>query len=588
MAAALTLAAGIAQARPTGLDVSSYQGAPAWGSVHSAGYSFAWAKATEGTYDQDGDYTYNMSNGKSAGLYMGAYHFARPDLDSPSTEGNYFWNFASGYIKNDGKSANPMLDYETFNGVVGASGYTAWANAWFNTVFNSAANNNVVVKPTIYISACNGCDVGGDVGNWTSWIANYNGESSQTGSPWSVCTSCDIWGGWNLWQWTSSGSVPGISGSVDLDVFNGTSAGFVSQCVISTGGTGGQVTYSNYVGPIEINTDGTLEMFLITNGTPAHEYQTSANGSWAALFNMGGITGIPAISTIRNKDGRLEIFCANSSHTIYHNYQTAPHSAWSGWFSLGGTGTNLQSVVNKDGRDEVFCIGSDGYIWHKWQTNTSGAWNSSWSSMGGQHIKAGYVVAQNSDGRLEIFGVSDNGDVWHNYQTAAGLGWNGWIDLGGNGINPRLAFGQDTDGRLEIFGVGPSGDIQHNYQYKGGGGAWNGWGSMGGTGCQPGFVCGMNIDGRLELFCVQTSNNDVWHKYQNVAGGAWTDWYDFGGNNQDPQLVVANNANGAMQVFGIGKTSKTIWTNYQSNPGGTWNGWFNMYNANAVFFYGQP
>jgi GH25 family lysozyme M1 (1,4-beta-N-acetylmuramidase) len=592
--AALALAFGADRAvaqRPLGVDVYEGQGQPNWTSVKNSGISYSWAKATEGTYYQDPDWSYNQSSGRSAGLYMGSYHFARPDLDSPGSEASYFWNFANSKILNDGKTVYPALDYETFNGHVGASSYSDWANQWFNTVFNDAAGNSVTIKPVVYVSACNAGYLDSSMGNWITWIANYNGENPQSGTPWSVCSSDDLWGGWNNWQWTSSGSVGGIGGSCDEDVFNGNISSFVSQMVISTGGTGGGTSSAAFVGPIAINTDGTLEMFCVTsNNVPAHEYQNSPNGSWTALFNMSGITGIPAIAVATNTDGRLEIFGVNTAnHNVYHNYQTAPHSAWSGWFSLGGSGiTNLQAVCNADGRLEVFGIGSDGYISHLWQTNAGGAWNTSWADMGGSHIKAGYVLAKNSDGRLEIFGVSDNNDVWHRYQNSAGGSWNSWIDLGGNGINPRLAFGQDADGRLEIFGVGSGGDIQHNFQVKGGGGAWNGWGSMGGTGCQPGFVCGINPDGRLELFCVQTSNNDVWHKYQNVAGGAWTTWYDFGGNNQDPQLMVCNNQNGAMQVFGIGKSSKTIWTNYQTNPGGAWNGWFNMNNAGVKFFFGQP
>src|SRR5579884_2674997 len=577
--------------RPLGIDVYEGQGQPNWSSVKGSGISYAWAKATEGTYYQDPDYSYNQSHGRSAGLYMGAYHFARPDLDTPGAESSYFWNFANGYILNDGKTVYPALDYETFNGYVGASSYSDWANQWFNGVFNSASANNVTIKPVVYVSACNAGYLNSTMGNWITWIANYNGESPQTGTPWSVCSADDLWGGWNNWQWTSSGSVGGISGACDEDVFNGNSSSLVSTMVISTGGTGGGSSSASCVGPIAMNTDGTLEMFCInTDNSPAHEYQTSANGSWTALFDMSGITGTPAIAVATNTDGRLEIFCVNTANkNVYHNYKTAPHSSWAGWFSLGGSGiTNLQAICNQDGRLEVFGIGTDGYIWHIWQTNAGGSWNSSWSDMGGEHIKAGYVVADSSAGKLQLFGVGDNNDVWHRYQNTPGGSWTSWSDFGGNGINPRLAVAQDADGRLELFGVGSGGDIQHNYQTKGGGGAWNGWFSEGGTGCQPGFVCGINPDGRLELFCVQTSNNDVWHKYQNVAGGSWTPWYDFGGNNQDPQLMVANNANGALQVFGIGKASKDIWTNYQKTPGGGWNGWFSMGNAGVKFFFGQP
>ncbi|HZQ46068.1 MAG TPA: GH25 family lysozyme, partial [Verrucomicrobiae bacterium] len=69
--------------RPIGVDVSHYQGSINWSSVKGAGYSFAWAKATEGTYGEDDTFVNNENNGKGAGVYIGAYHFARPDLTSP-------------------------------------------------------------------------------------------------------------------------------------------------------------------------------------------------------------------------------------------------------------------------------------------------------------------------------------------------------------------------------------------------------------------------------------------------------------------------------------------------------------------------
>src|SRR5437660_5619159 len=82
-------------ARPLGIDVSSYQGGSInWTSVKGAGYVFAWAKATEGATVTDADYTVNANNGKTAGVYMGAYHYAHPELNSPSTEAAHFWSVA--------------------------------------------------------------------------------------------------------------------------------------------------------------------------------------------------------------------------------------------------------------------------------------------------------------------------------------------------------------------------------------------------------------------------------------------------------------------------------------------------------------
>ncbi|MGI8967158.1 MAG: glycoside hydrolase family 25 protein, partial [Limisphaerales bacterium] len=129
----LALGAGHAMAqRANGIDVSRYQGTINWVSVRGAGYTVAWAQATRGSYLVNANFTANMSNGKAAGVLMGAYHFAEPAVNSPSTEANYFWNLAGPYIVADGKTLMPMLDVEVFTGHVGASSYSDWANQWYN------------------------------------------------------------------------------------------------------------------------------------------------------------------------------------------------------------------------------------------------------------------------------------------------------------------------------------------------------------------------------------------------------------------------------------------------------------------------
>jgi lysozyme len=213
--------------RPLGIDVSSFQGGINWSSAHSGGVKWAYAKATEGTYYQDSQFHNNINNGKAAGVQMGAYDFSRPDLYSPSTEANYFWSFAGSSIIADGKSLYPMVDFETFNGVVGASSYTAWMNAWASDV---KAKTSHFLHPIIYCSAGSGaCDLieydkSGGI-TLSAWIANYNGENLYTGTPWSCCTCCNAWqagcGGanWTMWQVSSTGAIPGISGNVDLDAY---------------------------------------------------------------------------------------------------------------------------------------------------------------------------------------------------------------------------------------------------------------------------------------------------------------------------------------------------------------------------------
>jgi lysozyme len=222
VALALTLGPGRAQANNLlGIDVSHYQGSPNWASVKSCGPQYAFAKATEGNYYQDSSFNSNMANGKAAGLQMGAYDFARPDLISPATEANYFWAFAGGKIVADGKSLYPMVDFEVFNGHVGATSYTAWFNAWSADV---EAKTTHFLHPVIYCSAGTGaCDLS-TACTLSAWIANYNGQNLYTGNPWSCCTGCNYVSpgtknGWTYWQVSSTGAICGISGNVDLDAY---------------------------------------------------------------------------------------------------------------------------------------------------------------------------------------------------------------------------------------------------------------------------------------------------------------------------------------------------------------------------------
>ena len=67
-------------ARSAGIDVSDYQGditPTEWTQIHNDGKDFAWSKATEGGGFTASTFVNNMNRGTTAGMYMGAYHYAR-------------------------------------------------------------------------------------------------------------------------------------------------------------------------------------------------------------------------------------------------------------------------------------------------------------------------------------------------------------------------------------------------------------------------------------------------------------------------------------------------------------------------------
>lgn len=218
---ALTVPTNSAFAKCKGIDVSHYQGSVTWSSVYNAGLRFGFAKATEGDYFQDSTYHNNMQHGKAQGLNMGAYHFARPDLNGPVHEANYFYAFASSEFGNGGNTIMPVLDLEVWNGGhVSATSLTDWANQFADQMASKLHADGHTHKALVYGSACNVCNYNSNI-NGKAWIANYNGQDPDTGTPWSVCSSCNVWGGWSFWQYTSTGSVSGVSGNVDRDVYNG-------------------------------------------------------------------------------------------------------------------------------------------------------------------------------------------------------------------------------------------------------------------------------------------------------------------------------------------------------------------------------
>ena len=220
-----------------GIDVSSSQGSINWTSVKSDGVDFAYVRATQGTNFEDTYFSTNMTKGKAAGIQMGAYEISEPYADTPAEEANYFWNYAGGYIKADGKSISPAITFTAFEGHEGAPTYTAWFNAWSADV---QAKTSASMHPAIYVSACAGaCDLTTNI-TLAGWVANYNGENLYTGNPWLECVSCNPWdpggsGGWTYWQVSDTGAISGISGDVDLDAYDGTLASLKA-----TEGVGGE------------------------------------------------------------------------------------------------------------------------------------------------------------------------------------------------------------------------------------------------------------------------------------------------------------------------------------------------------------
>jgi GH25 family lysozyme M1 (1,4-beta-N-acetylmuramidase) len=223
------LAAGAPAAGPPsavqGIDVAAFQhpksaeypqGAPiSWAQVAGSGVRFAAIKATEGNYYANPFYGADLAGARAAGLAVIGYAFANPLKKYGSAAGQ------ARYLVSQARAAGPvpplMLDIE-YNPYPGGECYGLTApqlTAWV-TQFENTAKALTGHLPIIYTTA-----------QW--WAACTGDTTALTAAPlWDAAylTARDPplpagWTDWALWQYTSSGTVPGIAVSrTDLDALN--------------------------------------------------------------------------------------------------------------------------------------------------------------------------------------------------------------------------------------------------------------------------------------------------------------------------------------------------------------------------------
>ncbi len=202
-----------------GIDVAHHQGVINWQLVSADGKVFAYVKATEGMTYTDPKFITNITNGNSAGLIMGAYHFARPDNNTANQDANNFISVANSYIGN-GKLP-PALDLEDVEGLptldsqFSSTELSNWVEQWLVIVENQTG-----IKPIIYTTSHYANYLNNSLDSYELWIAKPN--TSATSPP----TNLGIWNDWKIKQYSWEGSVQGISGFTDLNSFNGSTNDF--------------------------------------------------------------------------------------------------------------------------------------------------------------------------------------------------------------------------------------------------------------------------------------------------------------------------------------------------------------------------
>lgn len=184
-----------------GIDVSKHNGTIDWAKVKAAGVQFAMLRAGYGRYDNQKDERFesNYKGATAAGIPVGAYHYSyATTAEQAKQEAQTFLGWIKGktltypvaFDIEDKKQANLGVSLisdiiRTFCETVEAAGYyvVVYANKdWLTNRIDADCKSRYDI-----------------------WLAQWTSEPTYTGS-------------YGMWQYSSKGSVDGVSGNVDMNI----------------------------------------------------------------------------------------------------------------------------------------------------------------------------------------------------------------------------------------------------------------------------------------------------------------------------------------------------------------------------------
>lgn len=185
-----------------GIDISHWNGKIDFEKVKASGIDFVIIKAggSDKGFYTDSKFLENYKKAEAAGLHIGAYYFA----------GKYFRGIEGGVT--DAKKFIEILkglkfDYPVFLDI------EAQENRYKDQITDAAVAFCKEMEKAGYFVGIYASDISGfkdklnheQIKEYTHWVARYGKEPE-------ICKK------YGIWQYTSKGSVSGISGSVDMDL----------------------------------------------------------------------------------------------------------------------------------------------------------------------------------------------------------------------------------------------------------------------------------------------------------------------------------------------------------------------------------
>ncbi|WP_051697141.1 GH25 family lysozyme [Thioclava indica] len=194
-----------------GIDAARYQGVIDWRRARAAGVSFAWLKASEGGDHIDPGFHQNARAARAAGVPVGGYHFfyfCRPAVEQAR------WFIKQ--VKRHSGDLPPVLDIEWNHTSPSCQRRPDAAKVRDEMrVFLRTLEAHYGTKPVIYTTIDFWEDNGLDqFRGYDFWLRSVAGHPSSRYAD----------ARWTFWQYSGTGVVPGVPGTVDMNAFHGSDA----------------------------------------------------------------------------------------------------------------------------------------------------------------------------------------------------------------------------------------------------------------------------------------------------------------------------------------------------------------------------
>lgn len=190
-----------------GIDVSKWNGGIDWSAVKNSGVSYViircgYRGSTTGALIEDPKFKTNIQGALNAGLKVGVYFFTQAVNEVEAVEEA---SMVLSLVKGYNISYPIFLDVESSGGradSIGADTRTAVCKAFCQTIQNSGYKAGIYANKTWFTSYINT----GSLTSYKIWLAQYAATPTYTKTK------------YDMWQYSSRGSVSGISGNVDMNI----------------------------------------------------------------------------------------------------------------------------------------------------------------------------------------------------------------------------------------------------------------------------------------------------------------------------------------------------------------------------------